>query len=57
MMAVGHNAQFEDLTPAELSQLQVKGAGSFEIRDFIEYRRIRNERNTGRKNLESYRRS
>ena len=56
-MSVGHNAQFEDLTSTELSRLQVKGAGSFEIRDFIEYRRIRNERNTGRKNLESYRRS
>ena len=56
-MTVGHNAQFEDLTPAELSRLQVKGTGSFEIRDFIEYRRIRNERNTRRKNCEGNRRS
>lgn len=57
-MAVGYNAQLEDLTPAELSRLQVKGSGSFEIRDYCESKRIKKiggyKNESGRKNQESY---
>jgi hypothetical protein len=54
---IGHGASLDTFTDADISRLRVTGSGSFEIRDFIEYRRIKYERNTGRKNFEGYRRS
>lgn len=55
----GHSATIATLTSAEILRLKGNPEGSFEIRDYREHLRRRsyqNERNSGRKNYESYQR-